>query len=234
MAVGGAAAAAALLVSPSPPLYDGLGLPEEPYRLVGEDPAPAGAERRLPITSTSSPPVYLATPETGPQAAVALPAGALEVGAGSGELVVRITPVRPDHEPPGKRLGNAYRLHVTLGGVPVVARPDVPRLVVQLRIPAATDVPVDVVLREDGRWSRLATRRTGEHVYTADLPAFGEVAAVEVGQSFRAAPYGAGSAEAAGGLLLLIPVGGAVALLGVALLLRGRRRTGTSQELRSG
>jgi hypothetical protein len=222
VASGGAVAVAVMLATTSVPLYDGLGLPEEPYRHLGAESEPQSAVRHVSLTALTSPPLYVATGENGPQAALALPEGALALPGPQGKLTVRLTPVRPALEPPGKRLGNVYRVSVTVDGEPVVPRPDVTRLLVQLRVPEATKNRVDVVLRQAGSWGRLTTARIGEHVYSARLPVFGDVAAVEVSPLARAAPYGVDERTPLGPALMLV-LGGVLVLLVWVVVLRRRQ-----------
>lgn len=88
------------------PIYDGLGLPDEPYRYVQ---APAGAKHADPPTigiggvevthGVTNGFLNVFTGETGPQATVNLPEGGMS--ARGGPVSVQLMPLAPSDEPPG-------------------------------------------------------------------------------------------------------------------------------------
>lgn len=229
-----AAAALALplayLASPpsAPPLYDGLGAPDEPYRYVGTSPAgatterPTSAEASVVLKEGRSTAAVVATAEKGPQASLVVAPAGLDVPPSAEQVLLRIEPVAlPEPPEDGEALSNAYRLSATDdGGKPVPIAKGARQTIVQLRIPAKTDRPVALELHDDGKWVALETRRTGEDVYSAFLPKLGVVAAVQITESSRT-QFADADADS-GGLALLLALGGAAVLLAVFVLLLRR------------
>lgn len=211
----------AFLLSPpaSPPLYDGLGFPEDPYVFFGvEGPDPRAAELAVTVTPSGSPQSYLATPERGPQAALVLLAGAVVPDSGSRAVTVRVEPVAPPGPVrDGQLLSNAYRVELVGGAL---SGPEA--VVVQLRVPDETDESVAIELHDGREWRTLKTRRIGAHVHSAFLPAEGTVAAVQIRDARRSLAYGESTR---GGSYALPLVAGAIALLGAAVLVVRARRT---------
>lgn len=180
----------AYLVSPpsAPPLYDGLGFPDEPYRYVSPPPdagstAPPTAARTegKVYRDGSSPPLNAATGETGPQAAIAVPQGALDVPADSTRVVATVEPVPLPRQGPqgGIALSNAYDVAIEDDRGNALRLTGRPRAaLIQLRIPAETAEEVVIQLLQPDGWVDLTTRRSGVDVYSADLVQPGVVVAV--------------------------------------------------------
>lgn len=174
----------AFLAAPpgAPPLYNGLGFPDEPYRHLGAAAgrAPGRAVVQVAGTDVGSAGAYAGTPERPPQAAFVLPPEGVEVSrGGSARLVVEPVAV-PEPRTDGTLLSNAYLVQATAEQSQRLRLVQDAQAVVQLRVPAATDERVAVEFHDGRRWTNLPTRRTGEHVYSAFLPSFGIVAAVLV------------------------------------------------------
>lgn len=230
-----------LLAAPkTPPLFDGVGFPDEPYRYVV---APAGAAPTKPVTSASasipiqggkSRSVSVMTAEQGPQASLFL-AGAAVVTTGAPTSVeVRLAPLAPPSTPAdGAIPGDAYAVsaaaepsgNASISGATNAAT-------VMLRIPKATSQTVAIELLTAGRWEQLTTFKTGTDVYSANLPAFGTVAAVVVTDPSRSVEYGgahAATKSGGGGIAVGPLLAGIVVLLLVALVVGvriARRRDG--------
>jgi hypothetical protein len=217
-----AALALVVLVRPpnAPPLYDGLGFPDEPYRWVTP---PAGAAATAPATSATatldlagaggSPAARAFSAEQGPQVAFALAAGALTVALATSQLTLTVTPAAPPAAPAGGSLAsNLYRFQAAplpLSAVRVAAGRQV---VVNLRADQATSRTV-VLETWDGRgWSQVATQQVGADIYAAQLSGLVPFALVRLdpgvpvtaapaapGPSGPAATGPSGPAAAAGG-----------------------------------
>ncbi len=226
-AVGAAALLAALCVlAPltGQPLYDGVDLPDEPYRWVvapaGAQPAPpaAGAEQQLAMSGgRNGAQATVLTVEQGPQALVVLEPGVLRSAAD--RVVVRLEPGAPPDDVPGVVVeSNAYRLVLQAADGAGVALSGV--ALVQLRVPADVQPPITVLLERDGRWEALRTRRTGADVYSAALPVAGRVVAVRVEDAALLERYRSSGRSARA---LLLPAALAVLLLGAVVVLRRRR-----------
>ena len=187
----------------APPLYDGLGFPDEPYRWVS---APAGSGHTAAATSASaslsiavdgvSPSARGLSAEQGPQVAFALAAGALQLPSGGRTLAVTASPAAAPAPPPGGQVvSNLYRFASSptpIGAVRLTAGAGV---VVNLRADQATGRTV-VVCAWDGRtWSQLATTQVGTDIYAARLSAFADIALVRLDPGV---PVTATAASAAG------------------------------------
>ena len=176
--------AVAWLVTPHPvPLYDGVGIPDEPYRYVQ---APAGAKRtaaptggtgRSAVTNgTNSSFLNVFTGESGPQATVNVPDAG--VAATSGSVTVRITPLAPSEPPPGSSLdGNVYQVDITSAQGSLSLTAAASQGAIYLRAPR--QVPTEVVLYRSGPgqpWRGLDTQQAGNDVWGAVPPGPGQFA----------------------------------------------------------
>lgn len=177
---------AGLLLSPSAvPVYDGVGVPDEPYRYVTP---PAGAPRTAAATSAvatspvrsgaSSNGLTLSSAEVGPQVSVFVPAGALGVaGAGSSTVTVRAEPRAPADPPPAARTdGNAYLFTLTDPAGPVSLTPKAALATLYLRATTARQ-PGPVMEHRAGAgqpWTALQTSRGGQDIYVAGFVGAGE------------------------------------------------------------
>lgn len=215
----------ALLSAPtSPPLYDGLGFPDEPYRTVageGAAPTPAAAEAAV-FRDGSSPPFTLQTGESGPQATLAVPQGALALPDGAARVRVRLDPVAVPVPLPrtGRVLSNAYDVVLQDDRGRPVALTGRPRpAVVRLRIPAETAGTVVLQRRDGTRWRTLPTRQVGVDVYSADLDAAGAVVAVLQEARLRGPDAGDGGSRG----VVLVCLGAGAALAGAVVVVRRAR-----------
>jgi len=174
------------IVSPpkSPPLYDGLGAPDEPYRYVTppagyrKTPAPTGAKYTHAVTLTNGM-FGLASAETGPQVQVALEESSIVAPSGATTITVDVEPRAPEAQPAdGTISGNVYRLTVETDHGPAQVHPG-GNDVITLR--AITSPPPNWVidyLPPGGTWRQLATSRIGNDVYDAPLAGPGDYAVV--------------------------------------------------------
>ncbi len=177
---------AGLLLSPSAvPVYDGVGVPDEPYRYVA---APAGRPRTAAATpavatspvraGASSNGLTLSSAEVGPQVSVFVPAGALGVaGAGSSTVTVRVEPQAPADPPPTARTdGNVYRFTLIDPAGPVVLTPKAALATLYLRATTAQQPGPVMEHRSDAHrpWTALPTSRGGQDIYVAGFVGAGD------------------------------------------------------------
>ena len=176
--------AVAWLVTPHPvPLYDGVGIPDEPYRYVHtpvgakRTAAPTGGTGRSAVTNgTNSSFLNVFTGESGPQATVNVPDAG--VAAPSGPVIVRITPLAPSGQPPGSSLdGNLYQVDITSAHGPLSLTAAASQGAIYQRAPR--QVPTEVVLYRSGPgqvWRGLETQQAGNDIWGAVPPGPGQFA----------------------------------------------------------
>lgn len=217
-----------VLVSPaSPPLYDGLGFPDEPYRYVTP---PAGATTTAPTegalqTALSGKVNFLVqTGENGPQASFDIPRSALEVSGGATSMTMRLTPTAAAAAlPQGQVWGNVYHLSVQgdRGSLKIVKSQD--GGFIQLRAPQAPP-PTPVIEYNDGSgWRALTTTRAGNDVFAAPAESTGDYALVT--NSGHAVKSGRGLMDSPGLAVAVILIGLGVLTTLIVLAIRfGRMR----------
>jgi len=235
----------------APPLYDGLGFPDEPYRWVSP---PAGAPAtstatvlRTELALSATDPAVGTTAEQGPQLAVQLRPTDIVAPAGATKVTVVGTPqAAPAVPPDGTLVSNLYRWTVTADRPgPVTVAPG-SKAVVNLRSDAATTQPVVLEAWDGKAWHQIGTNQAGADVYAAYLTSWLPVALVKLpvgarpsvvisaasgpgstaGASAAAAPstpqQSSGSSPPTG-----LYLGAGLVLVGVAVgLLLARRRSG--------
>ena len=238
----------------APPLYDGIGFPDEPYRWI-EPPsgvqntvaAPTVAAATVKVSASGgSGPTSLQSrgfsAEQGPQVAFAVGEGSFEPAPGVTAIEVKATPKAPPAVPPtgGSVVSNLYAFTATADGkkVPPAAAASI---VVNLRADASTDQTVVVCTWDGTQWNQQPTRQVGTEIYAAQLSTLDPVALVKLDRGVAptvAAPTPAATAggpddpttttpaaDGASSRTLLLTIGGIVVLLAAALLVL-RRRTG--------
>jgi hypothetical protein len=174
------------LLTPHPvPVYDGIGMPDEPYRYVSTPPGasvtalPAGtAQGILPVVGgVNSELGSMISNEFGPQVSVYLPVGVLT--APGGKITVKVVPEAPSQPPAdGPIDGNVYRVSITDPAGPVTFNSS--KSMIYLRATTAKQ-PGPVIEQRLGpgqKWRLLDTTRAGNDVYSAVLPETGEYAVV--------------------------------------------------------
>jgi hypothetical protein len=173
---------------PRPPLYDGVGFPDEPYRYVD---APAGTKPTQPPTgAVDIEPVNTAvltvvSQEQGPQVQAQIPTTSLTLPPGATRISARFQPLAPTPPlpPDGTIWGNVYRLTMTSSEGPVGIQnastsDHVPYI--DLRAPTA-DQPAPVIEAYVlSAWHRLPTNRDGNDIYGAKLIGVGDYAVVRL------------------------------------------------------
>jgi hypothetical protein len=178
-----------LLPLGSPPLYDGILLPPEPYRYL--HPTPKQARNNLPPTSAratvpaQNPPyISIATAERPPQAGVVLTGSAFRVPPGIRQVTITVRAVSPPPLPRGLTLaGNVYAIRATANGRPVSLRPGHASVILR-----AVSNYAHPVMEEysAGAWRALHAS-PGYNIATwgAQLTAFGDVALMVHGKSLH-------------------------------------------------
>jgi hypothetical protein len=214
--VGALVVAIGWLASPAPvPVYDGVGVPDEPYRFV--QPPPGRGPTAEPTVGRATTPVKLgvsvnglivATAEQTPQLSLFVPPGAL--AARGGPIEVRATPQAPSDNPPGRRIdGNVYEVTLTSPAGPVTTTTKLAIASLYLRALDGSDgwVMEYRPLHTDP-WQQLETSRGGTDSHVASFKGAGEYALSK-----------ATTAKSKGGIPLLAwLLGGGVALLTLLIL----------------
>jgi hypothetical protein len=167
----------------APPLYDGVGFPDEPYRFVVEPngatatKAPTTATRVVPVTRGTAGAASLASAEQAPQVSVLIPTGRLQAPAGAKQIMLRAAPVQPVQAPTGGYLwSNVYDLEAT--DPHVTMRDGNPPATITLRA-ATAQRPYPTIERfADGTWTKVKTVPIGTDIYQAELPSLGRYAVV--------------------------------------------------------
>ncbi len=239
----------------APPLYDGLGFPDEPYRWVVPPPGSArtaaatAAAATLAISGGATPSGQALSAEQGPQVAVAVQDGVFSVPHGAVSVALRAEPRPVPATPPdrGQVVSNLYQLTATSAGHPVSLAAG-HTLLVNLRAESATDRSVVICRWSGGRWEQVPTEQVGADVYASRLDTLGAVAVVRLDPGVRPtvspvtkAADGQGAVSAAGAVgtpagaatgggpaanALLLGLGGLVVALAGGLLLVRRRSAG--------
>ena len=211
----------------APPVYDGVGFPDEPYRFVQRPPgtrvtkAPTTAVGTAQVTGTRAGLLYAASAESAPQVNVTIPVGQLRVPAGTASVRLVATPQPMLAPPPGKYLwSNVYDLTLT----PPARFAPLPDQVATLVLRAATaQQPLPFIARFDsGRWTLLPSSAVGRDIYAALLTSVGRFAVLgDVPLDLSKLGAGAGTS---GRLSAGIAAAAGVIAMVVVLYVVGRRR----------
>jgi hypothetical protein len=218
---------------PRPPLYDGIGFPDEPYRYV--DP-PAGTKPTQPPTgAVDIQPVNTAvltvvSQEQGPQVQAQIPTTSLTLPPGATRISARFEPLGPTPPlpPDGTIWGNVYRLTLTSAEGPVgiknASNSDHVGYI-DLRAPTA-DQPAPVIEAYVlSAWHRLPTNRDGNDIYGAKLIGVGDYAVVRLTHPDAASQSESNTADHLFGPVVLIILG-VLMLIAIAILaIRYARRS---------
>lgn len=215
-------AAAALVgiawwVSPvaSPPIYDSLGGPADPYRYLNPPPgnshgSPSSAKQDAAVSGGTIAATFISTTEAPPQVQVLIGDGAVAVPAGATKVTISITAVASPVPIPaavGMLDGNVYQVSVTpdVAG-PLTLKSGATPPTVVLRGPTGSSGAQILRLQDaGGAWEKLHTVPLGsaQDMVAASTSAFGWFA--------LALPKGAGNSGGGGG-------GGASAVSVVAVV----------------
>jgi hypothetical protein len=196
----------------TPPLYDGLGFPDQPYRYVTvpagyrHTPAPGTAAQDIPVRAGASNTFDAVSAELGPQVEVFLNQESLRAPAGSTVAHLRATPVAASAQPSdGEVWGNVYRLSAVtnIGPARIAAGGRLDSI--RLRAPTGPPPVARIEFRDAAGWHRLATSKIGNDIYSAPLGGVGDYAVIapkgqaRVPQQTTSAPASGASASPAAG-----------------------------------
>jgi hypothetical protein len=182
---------------PAPPLYDGVGFPDEPYRYIAP---PPGSKPTKPATAISSDTrvtqgrggeVLANSAEQGPQVLVEFSDGTLTAAPNATMIHVSAQPLAPTVQPgDGTVWGNVYRLTATSDAGPVQVHTGAGTASgVVMRSPAAPP-PEPVIEYNNGTgWRQVPTARNGNDIFFAPMAGLGDYAVVRL----RNQPAAAGS-----------------------------------------
>jgi hypothetical protein len=225
----------ALAPAPSPPLYDGLQGPAQPYVYLQPPPGyhqtgkPGGASRALPITSGSSNAGFINTEEIPPQAQVLAGDGTFSSPPGATSITLTVTPVAPPQPLPaslGQQAGNVYEVKASAdvpGPVTVAAAHPV---TVVLRGPTGTgSAPMARLAQGGTAWERVTTVPLGSapDMVVTNADRLGWFAITQTATSTASGGGGGGSGGGVPVVAIVVP---ALVLLAVVagLLLRSSSR----------
>lgn len=198
------------LAAPAPvPVYDGVGVPDEPYRFVsppkGSNPTaePTSASQSTPVTKgVGTNGLIVQTREQSSQFSMFVPPKAL--AASRGPITVAVKPEAPVDEPVGRTIaGNVYVVTISSPGGAVTSTPQIG--IASLYLRAVDGSEGWVMEHRTARtvpWTPLATSRGGTDSWVSSFKGAGEYALARAN-----APKGGGHSA------LPWVLGGAVALL---------------------
>src|SRR3954469_12403828 len=157
----------AVVVGNAPPIYDGIGFPDEPYRFV--DP-PADYRNTQPPTTAhttvavsrgrSTHGVTVNSAEQAPQISIYVPDGALRADPSATAVTIDAAPVKlSGTRPPGHPWSNVYHLAFTAPGGDARLAPGT-HGDIQMRNPTYQSDPACYV-RVGDSWQRLKTVQVG-------------------------------------------------------------------------
>ncbi|BEP13786.1 hypothetical protein acdb102_20970 [Acidothermaceae bacterium B102] len=224
------ALATAWLATPhAVPLYDGIGVPDEPYRYVTP---PAGYQKTpAPSTSTTTVPAkggvnsgdgfYALTKEQSAQFGVFINTGSIAGPATTKTFTIAITPQAPQGGTPGGPVdGNVYQVALLADASPTatVAPADKDSLVMLIRATSAKIANASIYYRPtNGSWTSVPTQRGGTDSWQAYFQGAGQYAVV----AGTAASTGSSHRTLIIALLVLV----ILAMAAAVLLIRLSRRT---------
>lgn len=170
----------------SPPLYDGLGFPDEPYRYVAPPPgaprtaAPSEAFAEVSFSSGQVPLVLAQSGEQGPQVEVVIRTGQLVVSPDATKVRVNAKPTSPASQPGnGEIWGNVYHLTAASDNGPVHTNtnPDNPSTI-SLRVPVQPQPEPEMVFNDGAGWHKIPIYRVGYDIYAGPIQGEGDYALV--------------------------------------------------------
>ena len=229
LAATAALATAWIAVPHAVPLYDGLGVPDEPYRYVSppagyqKTPAPSSSTTTLPAANglSTGDGLYASTKEQSPQFSVFIAAGSIATPPTAKTATITITQQAPTDKTPGGPVdGNVYQVTLLADGAPTakLATSAQDSLVALIRATSAKIANATIYYKPaGGKWTALPSQRGGTDSFQAYFQGAGQYAVV------------AGSADGGSssshqvliiGLLVLV----VLAMVGAIVLIRLSRR----------
>ncbi|HEY8302267.1 MAG TPA: hypothetical protein VIG48_10235 [Jatrophihabitans sp.] len=213
----------------APPVYDGVGFPDEPYRFVvapsdaKTHKAPTTATDQVPVTKGTAAAAVLNSAEQAPQVSVLIPTGRLQAPAGATRIALHAKPIPPMAAPSGDSLwSNVY--DVGADDPKVALHDSSPPATITLRAASAQRPYPKIERYAGGRWTPVKTVPVGQDIYQATLPALGDYAVVGTSPLVVGAKAGSSTTSRSG---VIIFVGAVVVVLGLIVIgvVRRRRRT---------
>jgi hypothetical protein len=228
----------ALAPRSAPPLYDGVGFPDEPYRFVVK---PAGAcDTKTPTSASATTSasngkggsISLSTAEQAPQISVLIPSDLLSAPSTTKRLTITAKPVQPVAPPHGRHLwSNVYDVEAAPPGVALhdtdASRPTT----ITLRAATAQRPTPTIERYANGHWTPVATQPAGRDIYNGSLPSLGRYAVIG-SSAINVSDLKCGkSSTSSTGVVIASVAGGVVVLLAVFGVLRRRRtRSGSFRD----
>lgn len=213
----------------APPIYDGVGFPDEPYRFVvppkdaKTHKAPTTATDRVQVTKGVAAAGVLNSAEQAPQVSVLIPSSRLQAPTGTKVIELHAAPVRPVAAPSGSYLwSNVY--NVGAADPKVTLRDGKPSATITLRAASAQRPYPKIERYAEGKWTPVKTIPVGQDIYQATLPALGDYAVVGTSALVVGAKAGSSSTSRSGEIIFGAAVVVVIALVVIGVL-RRRRRT---------
>lgn len=224
-----AALVAAWLVTPhAVPLYDGIGIPDEPYRYVKppagyqQTPTPSTVRVPLPATNGTNPKGALVqTLEVSSQSGMYFLPDGIKGPLTTKTFTITITPQAPDGTTPGTVDGNVYRIEFLADGKPGATLTDTGRNTVYIQRATSAKVAAATLYYRPagGSWTAIPDTKGGTDSFQGYLAGPGDYALVP------------GKAQATSNnhlLLIAILVLVVLAMAGAIVLIRLSRRPPTA------
>jgi hypothetical protein len=210
------------------PLYDGIGFPDEPYRFVQrpagaqETKAPTTAHGTASVSGGSNAPLVAASAESAPQISLYIPKGKLTVPAGTSEISLTGTPVKPLPTGKGQYLwSDVYTVSASPGST--VFKTGGSQATITLRAASAQRPQPSIAYYDGNRWHLMPTFAQGRDIYIAELTRFGQFAVI--GPNPLLVSQLSGSSKGGGGSSAIgVIVGIGVGVIVVVLFVLGRLR----------
>lgn len=252
LAVLGVAAVMLMRPTVSPPLYDGIGFPDEPYRWVepppgwGKTPAWTPAKATGTVEADGTVPTLKGlSAEQGAQIAFQIESGALVVPKGAKSLDAQAVAVPNPPEKPaqGALASNVYELTVKADKPGALTLAPGRTAIINMRSEKASNEAVVLEMYDKGTWTQVATARVGTDIYAAELPALGQFALVRLpagvqptvkvesnnGFATPAVPEGGAQTTESNNTVLFVAAGGMVLLLLGGLVLARKRMSAAAR-----
>ena len=220
-----AALATAWIAAPhAVPLYDALGIPDEPYRYVTppagyqQTPPPSSISVTLPAANgTNTGGLLVQTKEQTSQVGIFLTPSSLSGPADTKTFTATITPEAPDGPTPSGPIdGNLYRIALLADGAPATLKPTADSLPYVQRATSATIAAAKLMYRPTGgTWRELPDSKGGTDSFTGYFAGPGDYALV-----VAKAPASSSSHI----LVIVVLVLVVVAMVGAVVLIRIARR----------
>lgn len=189
-----------LITRAAVPLYDGVGIPDEPYRFVHPPPGyrttapPTSAAGRVPAADGSSRgAIDIYSNEVAPQVEVYIAETALTGSRSARWLDVHADPLAPGRASPAMPInGNLYRVRAGSDPVgPVTVNTKNPDLSIALRATTVRSIPATMLYRPSpaARWRTLRTEKTGTDTFASAFAGLGDYALSYLPSTARAARH---------------------------------------------